>query len=199
MGDLIVAMDGFRKQQDNQQLAPQHFGEGGNFNAGQNFPQNPLVTVENLILNVTSPTAGLSVQSSGVDVSVNGVLVALIFNTIFFVFFIMCYEILRRMVPSVYNNKAFLQRRKGGRISYENTFPRSYLPLGWILPVARVPWSRVLETGGLDAYMYVRFIRLCFRIVAVSGFWGMVILFPVYFTGEGAVWNDSGWYLFCMA
>jgi hypothetical protein len=194
---------GFRPYEE-QQIQPQHIAGNGNF--GHFFPRNPFTTVEDLIVNVSSPAAGLEVQSSGVDVSVDGVLVALIFNTTLFVIFILCYEGLRRLVPSVYNNRAMLQRRKGATSSidfYENIFPQSSWPLGWIPAVARIPWSRVLETGGLDAYMYVRFIRLCLRIVAVSGFWGMIILFPVYYTGsyseEGNVWNASGWYFFCMA
>jgi hypothetical protein len=187
-----------------QQIQQQPISGSGNVNF---FPRNPFTTVEDLIVNVSSPAAGLELQSSGVDVSVNGVLIAFLFNATLFVIFVLCYEGLRRLVPSVYNNRAILIRRNGASRScsnfYENVFPQSAWPLGWVPAVARIPWSRVLETGGLDAYMYVRFIRLCFRIVAVSGFWGMIILFPVYYTGryseEGNVWNASGWYLFCMA
>jgi hypothetical protein len=187
-----------------QQIQQQHISGSGN---GHFFPRNPFTTVEDLIVNVSSPAAGLELQSSGVDVSVDGVLIAFLFNATLFVIFILCYEGLRRLIPSVYNSRATLLRRKGASRSctnfYEFFFPQSAWPLGWVPTVARIPWSRVLETGGLDAYMYVRFIRLCFRIVAVSGFWGMIILFPVYYTGgyseEGNVWNASGWYLFCMA
>jgi len=87
-----------------------------------------------------------------------------------------------------------------GRYSRMESMPHGFLPMSWVPSVVRVPWSRVLEIGGLDAYTYLRYIRMCFRIVCVSGFWSLIILIPVYATGRN---NDEfvseGWYRYSMA
>lgn len=73
---------------------------------------------------------------------------------------------------------------------------KSEIPLGWVKPVFNVSWRKVRELGGLDAYFYLRYIRMCYKITSVSALWGMIILFPTYASGEnGAV----GWYFFSMS
>ena len=66
-------------------------------------------------------------------------------------------------------------------------------PLDWIGPVFGIPWEKVRAKAGLDGYFFLRYIRMCVRITAVSSFWALLILVPVYGTGatqEGA----EGWY-----
>ena len=70
------------------------------------------------------------------------------------------------------------------------------LPLGWIPGVIRASWSTVRSTGGLDSYMFLRYVRLCFRITFTSALWGMIILWPVYASGDGGA---AGWYFLSMA
>ncbi len=73
---------------------------------------------------------------------------------------------------------------------------KSEIPLGWVKPVFNISWRKVRELGGLDAYFYLRYIRMCYKITSVSALWGMIILFPTYASGEnGAV----GWYFFSMS
>lgn len=62
-------------------------------------------------------------------------------------------------------------------------------PLDWIQPVLGVPWSKVLQSAGLDGYFFLRYIRMCVRITAVSSFWFFLILVPIYGTSPG---NNSG-------
>eukprot|EP00581_Thalassiosira_minuscula_P003127 CAMPEP_0183746620 /NCGR_PEP_ID=MMETSP0737-20130205/66850_1 /TAXON_ID=385413 /ORGANISM="Thalassiosira miniscula, Strain CCMP1093" /LENGTH=1283 /DNA_ID=CAMNT_0025982321 /DNA_START=48 /DNA_END=3899 /DNA_ORIENTATION=+ len=68
--------------------------------------------------------------------------------------------------------------------------------LEWCIPVHNTPWSTFRHLAGLDAYFYLRYIRMCLKITAVSSFWAMVILCPVYATGGG---NQIGFYHFSMA
>jgi hypothetical protein len=70
------------------------------------------------------------------------------------------------------------------------------VPLGWIPGVIRASWSAVRSTGGLDSYMFLRYVRLCFRITFTSALWGMIILWPVYASGDGGA---AGWYFLSMA
>lgn len=66
-------------------------------------------------------------------------------------------------------------------------------PLDWIGPVFGIPWEKVRQKAGLDGYFFLRYIRMCVRITAVSSFWAFLILVPIYGTGakqEGA----EGWY-----
>jgi hypothetical protein len=68
--------------------------------------------------------------------------------------------------------------------------------LEWCIPVHKTPWSTFRHLAGLDAYFYLRYIRMCLKITAVSSFWAIVILCPVYATGGG---YQSGFYYFSMA
>jgi hypothetical protein len=184
--------------------------------------------VGNYLKNITRATddvggpreqAGIQLQGRrNVDVSVSGVMTAFKLNTALFIFFIFLYELFRRVAPSVYETKrrprvrdpkAAGERTPSGHLYDEasddegkysrlESLPAGFLPLSWIPTVYRVPWSRVLEVGGLDAYCYLRYIRMCFRIVAVSGFWSLVFLFPIYATGTSSL-SGEGWYLFSMA
>ena len=84
-------------------------------------------------------------------------------------------------------------------ISKKRSLPdvyKSEIPFQWVNPVYNISWRKVRETSGLDAYFFLRYIRMCLRITAVSAFWGMLILFPVYAYGDNGA---SGWYHFSMA
>jgi hypothetical protein len=46
--------------------------------------------------------------------------------------------------------------------------------------------EELLRTADLDAYMYIRFFRLCLRLFGGASFFGLVILLPINYTA-----NDS--------
>ena len=66
-------------------------------------------------------------------------------------------------------------------------------PLDWIGPVFGIPWEKVRSKAGLDGYFFLRYIRMCVRITAVSSFWALLILVPIYGTGEKQE-GAEGWY-----
>ncbi|KAL7554625.1 hypothetical protein ACHAWF_018127 [Thalassiosira exigua] len=76
----------------------------------------------------------------------------------------------------------------------ERTF--SFPVLEWCVPVYKTPWSTYRNLAGLDTYFYLRYIRMCLKITAVSSFWSVLILCPVYATGGG---DQSGFYYLSMA
>jgi len=140
------------------------------------------------------------------DVDVNGVLASTVFNAVVFVVLVITYEILRRCFPYVYATRQRKESRESAKHGDDAHYTRSTqslpdlyksnAPLEWIKPVFGVSWRQVREAGGLDAYFFLRYIRMCFRITSVSAFWGVLILFPIFANGKnGAV----GWYHFSMA
>mmetsp|Transcript_22394 Transcript_22394/g.33982 ORF Transcript_22394/g.33982 Transcript_22394/m.33982 type:complete len:1037 (+) Transcript_22394:105-3215(+) len=138
------------------------------------------------------------------DVSIETVMASLYFNAIVFVLMLASYEILRRFVPSVYASRNLhnspsvdLSEDRGVGMSGMSKLPlyNSYIPFDWVAPVFGVSWSTVRKSAGLDAYFFLRFIRMCVRITSVSTFWASIILGPVYATGMNGA---DGWYLVSM-
>lgn len=128
--------------------------------------------------------------SGAEDVGVSDAMSAFGFNTILFVTMICTYELLFRLIPSVYATR---------RVHNDPMIidvPRSILPLSWLPAVIKTNWTTVRKYGGLDAYFFLRFIRLCVRITSISGIWGMLILCPVFSSGRD---HTGGWYHFSMA
>jgi len=144
------------------------------------------------------------------DVNTSAFMTALCLNAMLFVALIGGYELFRRFFPSVYSPKSSsgTSRTRDGSSSPSLSSPTSsnaasaavnintQIPLGWVTGVARASWSTVRKSGGLDSYMFLRYIRLCFRISITSALWGMIILWPVYSSGGGGA---KGWYFLSMA
>ena len=110
---------------------------------------------------------------SDVDINTPAFFTALRVNVLAFIVLVVAYELFRRFFPSVYS-------ARGARARSPST-PRSTAPplsplapppstpavnvdtrrfLGWVPGVVRAPWSAVRATGGLDAYLFLRYVRL---------------------------------------
>lgn len=129
------------------------------------------------------------------DVNTSAFMTALYLNAMLFVALICGYELFRRFFPSVYSPKSSgtSRTRDGSSSPPSLSSPTSssnaltsaaavnintQKPLGWVSGVCRASWSTVRNSGGLDSYMFLRYIRLCFRISFTSALWGMIILWP---------------------
>jgi len=138
------------------------------------------------------------------DVTVDAVVTSAYFNAAVFVVLMASYEILRRVLPTVYSSRKRLTRMR--RSSRRNLHHESEdddddddsvhelpddRPLDWIQPVVGVSWSMIRKVAGLDGYFFLRYIRMNVRITAVSTLWFFLILVPVYASGHGQV---LGWY-----
>ena len=132
--------------------------------------------------------------SGATDVDVSDAMTSFGFNATIFVFLIVVYEIVSRLVPSVYAGRKFHVTNDRVPVTIEG--PTSCLPFSWMPSVLRTNWNTVRKCGGLDAYFFLRFIRMCLKITAVSGLWGMIVLWPIFGSGGN---NAEGWYHFSMA
>lgn len=79
-----------------------------------------------------------------------------------------------------------LSERFRGRVP---EVPSSYL-FGWFQSINEVSENDVLSMVGLDGYMLLRFIIICFRIACFCAAWGMTILVPIYYHSENGL---HGW------
>lgn len=64
-------------------------------------------------------------------------------------------------------------------------------PLGWFQRINDISENDVLTMVGLDGYMLLRFIFICFRIACFCTIWGMCVLTPIYYHSQHGV--HHGW------
>eukprot|EP00177_Eucheuma_denticulatum_P005164 GFKZ01009404.1.p1 GENE.GFKZ01009404.1~~GFKZ01009404.1.p1 ORF type:complete len:758 (+),score=103.78 GFKZ01009404.1:307-2580(+) len=114
-----------------------------------------------------------------------GLLVALILILIF--------GFLRPRVPDVYDHRALLNLWKshedfnGTRVKVVSPRPENSF-FGWLKPVLSMTEDEIIAKLGLDAAMYLRYLKTSFRMFAVLSLVAAAVLMPVY--GTGNVKND---------
>lgn len=152
------------------------------------------------------------------DVSVDAVLTSIYLNAVAFIILMASYECLRRLLPAVYSSQIKRQFKAGVRDQEEDSsdnLPQhtdsvrehhrtaslgsldaslpDVISFNWVASVFGVPWATVRKYSGLDAYFFLRFIRMNLRICAVTTFWAFLILVPLYATGVNQN-GEEGWY-----
>lgn len=98
---------------------------------------------------------------------------------------VLLFEANRRLKP------IFLKRyREKFRISHRVPPPPTAL-FSWIITVWRVSDAEFLRMVGLDGWMYVRYIVVCFKVSCFLLFVGFLVLLPVYAAagGDSAAWT----------
>jgi len=102
------------------------------------------------------------------------------------------FEVYRSSAPHVYESR---RDTYTARCSADSKFrpppPRSRWPLGWVWPMLSVNDEELLDLVGLDAYVMVRYIRLCWYMCAAAAFVCVGILVPVYSTAQDQ--DDDTW------
>ena len=73
--------------------------------------------------------------------------------------------------------------------------PKSY-PFAWINSVMAVGDEDLLRMVGLDGYMLIRYIIVCFRMSVFYSLWGVLVLVPVYSSAPG---NHVSWNKYTLA
>jgi Late exocytosis, associated with Golgi transport len=69
-------------------------------------------------------------------------------------------------------------------------------PLAWIASVLAVGDEDLLRMVGLDGYMLVRYVNVCFRMSVFYTMWGLLVLAPVYSLAPG---NHVSWNKYTLA
>ncbi|KAK3821124.1 MAG: hypothetical protein J3Q66DRAFT_279930, partial [Benniella sp.] len=59
--------------------------------------------------------------------------------------------------------------------------------LGWIIPTIKLPEEFYVSHAGLDAVMFLRFLRMCLHFCLFIGIIAGVILFPIHYTGKSGL------------
>lgn len=128
-----------------------------------------------------------------VEKDVDTVLSVIWFNCFFLILIMLLHNFLKWNIPSIYMGR----NNHVSEVRQMDPIPMSWFPLSWLRQVIKVSWREVRIVAGLDAYMLLRFLHMCGSITAVSSFWGIVILWPIYYNGGK---NDKeGWYIFSLA
>jgi len=134
-------------------------------------------------------------------VNIAGLRIMIYFNIAVFVVLMLLYELLRKLYPTVYFSRQKLSIEtncsQDAEIFEDNpvlkdemhspaipVMGRNTSFFQWIRPIYGISWRRIREAAGLDAYFYLRYIRMCYRITTVTAIWGLIVLFPVYWTGN---------------
>ena len=68
--------------------------------------------------------------------------------------------------------------------------PRPLGCLAWVKAIFALPDQEVLEYAGLDAFVLLRFLTLALWTSFAMMIWGLVVLMPIYGTGERDVQNS---------
>ncbi len=120
------------------------------------------------------------------DINVESVLITSYLNSFLFLALLTIYHVLLIYIPSIYTSTQ----------SDANPPPKlSTNPIRAWRQVFTMPWSQTLHHTGLDAYMFLRYIRLCSRATLTTAVWFFIILVPLYATGGG---DETGWYKYSM-
>lgn len=130
---------------------------------------------------------------SGDDVTSSRATTNQVVNTLFINIFLLAtlsalFELLRRK-KSIYLNRYVKRFIETGRVPPAP----SLVPYSWINKVLKVSEHDVLTMVGLDGYMCIRFIVVCFRTACFCSFWGFLILVPTYGTAQYADVGMTGW------
>eukprot|EP00026_Physarum_polycephalum_P002639 Phypoly_transcript_02647.p1 GENE.Phypoly_transcript_02647~~Phypoly_transcript_02647.p1 ORF type:complete len:807 (+),score=114.51 Phypoly_transcript_02647:120-2540(+) len=110
-------------------------------------------------------------------------LVSFVINLATALVFLALFVILRRLVPKVY------QPRCNGSVNAPP--PPGPSLFGWFFTTIRYDDEKLYRTHGLDAVMFVKFLRMMLFISIFVSFYGFVVLFAVNATGENATSSSN--------
>lgn len=122
-------------------------------------------------------------------VEYDGLINSLYINLIIFAILMIFFEIFRSIYKNTYLNRASSDKnfKRTGRVP---PIPSKY-PFAWIISVMEVGENDLLQKVGLDGYMLIRYINVCFRMSVFTTICGILVLIPVYSnaSGDKVSWN----------
>lgn len=128
-------------------------------------------------------------EEGAADQTTSGFLTALGIGLAIGIILVLLFSFLRTRIPDVYQLRVLLNTWKshinynGARVGVVEPMPDDSF-FGWVKPIFTVPEDQVVLKIGLDAAMFFRFMRTAFYISALFSIFGIVILMPVYGTGN---------------
>lgn len=104
-------------------------------------------------------------------------------NLLVFVLLLILFEKLRHVKSVYFCREEWMRHRRPPDL------PPGFLT--WVRPLMSIPKERILQLAGLDAYMLLRYIQMCLKICLCSGFFGLVVLLPMYVHGDRSNPSDG--------
>ncbi|PWN30272.1 DUF221-domain-containing protein [Jaminaea rosea] len=120
----------------------------------------------------SAQSTGSSNPTSGGSTST--VLLALAINAAIAAGMVTAFIILRPRFPKIYRPKSFLGPKE------ERVEPLPDSLFGWIMPFYKRPSKAIIESNGLDAYMFVNYIEMMIWILGPIFIFTWILLLPVY-------------------
>jgi len=119
-----------------------------------------------------------------------------LYNTLYINVFIflslsIVFELIRHM-KSIFMNRLVKKFIRSNRVPEK---PAVY-PFAWIWSIISIDQEEVLRMVGLDGYMLLRYLIVCFRAACFYSFWGLLLMAPIYSFGKGDL---SGWNRYTIA
>lgn len=112
------------------------------------------------------PGSSVYTASNGTDLGMQAV-----FAISFFAVFILLFSVLRLRWPYIFSPRIRLT------ITAPPYLSRKFF--GWIMATIKTPETHILNTLGLDAVMFLRFYKMCMRLLLDIAFFSIVILWPI--------------------
>ncbi|KAK9760816.1 phosphate metabolism protein 7 [Basidiobolus ranarum] len=120
-----------------------------------------------------STTAADQINTSNNSNSINTFTSSLFFNVIVSSAIFVGYNVVRLMSKNIYQPRTFM-------IDHDKRPPSlTKSPLQWVWTVVKTPDEQLLKRVGVDAYMFLRYIRLCLVLFGLFSIPGFLILMPV--------------------
>lgn len=107
----------------------------------------------------------------------------MMYYTYFFGAQFLLFEIFRG-TSHVYSSRCAIYAKRCRNSQHEKPITRSRYPLAWIWPLLSMSDERLLFLVGLDSYVMIRFVRLCWKMCALATFICCGVLVPVYSSGQ---------------
>lgn len=130
-------------------------------------------------------------DNQGLSASTDGMLLTLYISLVLFVIMMLCWEIFRFM-KQLYLKRMKKRFQKTDRVP---PYPPRHFS-GWLYAISKITEEELLLKVGLDAFMCLRYIVICFKASIFFSFWGCVVLAPVY---GGAGNAQTGWNQFTLS
>lgn len=135
-------------------------------------------------------TTSTETADDGSDATTTGFYSALYIGAAVGIVLLLLFSYLRTRVPDVFNVRALLNTWKtyndfnGKRVGVVQPAPSDSF-FGWLKPTFQVSEEEVLNKIGLDAAMFLRFIRTSFFICGILSLFGLIFVMPVFGTADG--------------
>ncbi|KAJ2498586.1 hypothetical protein GGH96_004196 [Coemansia sp. RSA 1972] len=112
------------------------------------------------------PGSSVYMASNGTDLGMQA-----IFAISFFLLFILLFSALRLRWPFIFSPRT--------RLTITSPPYLSHKFFGWFLATMRTPETYVLNTLGLDSVIFLRFYKMCMRLLLDVAFFSIVIIWPI--------------------